>query len=165
LTDRREALIALLDSAGPRLLALLSRLTLREDVAEDLHQELFLKLGRSEGFFNATEREGYAVRAAINLAFDWRRQRKSKPPPEPLPDQIVGGESTPLEHLVNRERLEQLLDALHGLNATYREVFVMHHLQQESHKTIALHLGKTPHQVRALCHKAVQQLRQKLKED
>ena len=49
LPDGRDAL-SLLEAEGPRLYALLARITLREDVAEDLMQELFLKLNRSRPF-------------------------------------------------------------------------------------------------------------------
>ena len=35
----------------------------------------------------------------------------------------------------------------------------MRHIQQESYEAVADQLGKTPHQVRALCHKAIEQIR------
>ncbi len=42
--DRQKELLELLDKSGANLYALLTRLTLREDIAEELMQELFIKL-------------------------------------------------------------------------------------------------------------------------
>jgi DNA-directed RNA polymerase specialized sigma24 family protein len=42
--DDAKLLLKLLDEHGPKLDALLTRLTLRSDLAEDLLQDLFLKL-------------------------------------------------------------------------------------------------------------------------
>jgi outer membrane lipoprotein-sorting protein len=41
-------------------------------------QELFLKLQRSGGFFRARNSRAYVRRAAIHLAFDWRRGQKRR---------------------------------------------------------------------------------------
>ena len=68
-----EDLLGLLDASGPRLFRLLKRLTLREDVAEVLMQELFLALSRSPAFHRAKDPAAYAYRSAMHLAFAWRR--------------------------------------------------------------------------------------------
>ena len=73
--EKQHVLLELLQRSGARLHALLVRVTLREDVAEDLLQELFLRLDASAGFYEASSREAYAQTAAIRLAFDWRRAR------------------------------------------------------------------------------------------
>ena len=44
MSSRQKELLELLDKSGADLYALLTRLTLREDVAEELMQELFIKL-------------------------------------------------------------------------------------------------------------------------
>jgi len=50
LRDRQKELLELLDKSGANLYALLTRLTLREDVAEELMQELFIKLNNTSRF-------------------------------------------------------------------------------------------------------------------
>ena len=65
--DQTSTLLELLDASGGSLHALLTRLTLREDVAEDLMQELFIKLSNSNGLDRASQPVGYAYRSAINL--------------------------------------------------------------------------------------------------
>ena len=75
---RRRALNDLLDAHGERLYATLFRLTLRRDVASELLQELFVRLGSSAGFDQADDGVAYAWRAAINLAMEWRRRRRTQ---------------------------------------------------------------------------------------
>ncbi len=107
---------ALLDEHGGRLFALLYRLTLRSDVAEDLLQELFCRLSQSNGFQRAENPAAFAYRTATNLAFDWRRQRKRNPAANRINDEFVAPEGSPLSDLVRREDLERTLNAL----ANYR---------------------------------------------
>ena len=53
LSDQHRELLSLLKHSGARLFSLLVRLTLREDVAEDLMQDLFIRLSDSRGFREA----------------------------------------------------------------------------------------------------------------
>ena len=73
LKNRQKELLELLDRSGASLYALLTRLTLRGDVAEELMQELFIKLTKTSKLNSVKNWSDYAHRAAINLAFDWRR--------------------------------------------------------------------------------------------
>ena len=70
LKDQPGRLMQLLDERGEALYALLLRATLREDVAEDLLQDLFLRLEGSTGFAGADNTYAYARTAAVRLAFD-----------------------------------------------------------------------------------------------
>lgn len=161
MSDDRQVLLSLLESAGPRLHALLTRLTLREDVAEELLQDLFLGLSERNGFSEADNKEAYAFQVARHLAFDWRRRNRRRESTPLAADREVG-QASPLSALIDREQLEQVLDAANKLTALGREVFVMRFIQQQSYEIIATKLGKTPHQVRGLCHKAVKDIRRLL---
>ena len=162
LKDQTSTLLDLLDTAGGSLYALLTRLTLSQDVAEDLMQELFIKLSRSRGFARAGNQPAYARRAAMNLAFDWRRAQRRGPTTTALPAEPSAPGTSPLGKLVRDERLAQILDAAAKLGGLSRTAFVLRHVQQESYEVVADHLGKTPHQARALCHKAIEQIRSAL---
>lgn len=157
--DHTSALLELLESAGGSLHALLTRLTLHEDVAEDLMQELFIKLARSRGFAKADNKGAYARRSAIHLAFDWRRSRRHDSATTTMTAEPSAANPSPLSELIRDEQLGQILDAAGRLGKLCREAFVMRHIQQEPYEAVADQLGKTPHQVRALCHKAVAQIR------
>jgi RNA polymerase sigma-70 factor (ECF subfamily) len=151
-----HGLLTILDRHGAELHALLTRLTLRAGVAEDLLQELFLKLRCADGFARATDRTAYAFRAAIHLACDWRRARRHT---EHLRTEPPAAAASPLARLIDAEELEQVLDALPSLPESGRTVLVLRYLQHQEYAEIARRLGKTEHQVRGLCSKALGQLR------
>jgi len=159
LRSRQKELLELLDKSGADLFVLLTRLTLREDVAEELMQELFIKLNTSRGIGKVANWNAYARRSAINLAFDWRRSQKQKVLPLEQVSEPVSNEDSPLGKLVHSEEMQQTLDAIGRLKKASREVLVMRYLQQESYDNIAEQLGKTSHQVRALCSRAIRHLR------
>jgi RNA polymerase sigma-70 factor (ECF subfamily) len=153
-----------LDTCGPYLLRLLYRVTLREDVAEDLLQELFLKLQASDRFRSAANRAAYARGAALHLAFDWRRDQRRRPITAPPTDESVASDPSPLQRLIADEEIQCVLDLMAELPMSSAELLTMRYLQQDSYETIAQQLGKTAHQARALCHKALSQLRDLAKE-
>ena len=160
--QQTRRVLDLLDAIGPQLANLLARLTLRKDVAQELMQDLFLKLHRSEGFAKADNPQGYAYRAAVRLGLDWRRAQKSRPDPVPLQVDPPSQEGSPLAQLIQDEETERVLDALNQLDEPYRYAFVMRWIEQQPYEAIAAELGKTPHQVRGLCHWALKQLRGRL---
>lgn len=160
--EQLERLLEFLENSGPGLHAMLTRLILREDVAEDLMQELFIRLSKSKAFEKARNRGAYARRCAINLAFDWRqRSRPSHLPLAEVRDQ-ASNDNSPLRRLIHREEMERILEGVSRLRGISRESFVMRYIQQDSYEQIGQELGRQPHQVRALCSKAMSQLRKML---
>lgn len=69
-------LFELLEKSGWRVHRLLYKLTSKADVAEELMQELFVRLLRSQAFDSAPNQEAYLIRSAIHLAFDWRKSNQ-----------------------------------------------------------------------------------------
>jgi len=159
LTGRQKELLELLDKSGANLYALLTRLTLREDVAEELMQELFIKLDNKSRLDKVRNRYAYARKTAINLAFEWRRNRRLNRVGLDQISEPASNDSSPLNKLVRTEELEEILNAIGKLNKVHREAFVMRYIQQEPYDYIAGELGKTPHHVRALCSRALIRIR------
>jgi RNA polymerase sigma-70 factor (ECF subfamily) len=159
LMPNSDKLLELLDRSGPGLHALLTKLTLREDVAEDLMQDLFIKLAGSN-LDVVDNLDAYARTVAINLSFDWRRKKgvhlslDSEETPEPAAE-----EKGPLTNLVENEQIRKVYDAMERLNKTQRQIFVLRYIQQYSFERIAEETGKTPHHVRALCSRAMTKVR------
>ncbi len=137
---------------------LLARLTMREDVADDLLQELIVRLSQSDGFQRADDSFAYARRAAIHLAFDWRRQGKSRRKTGPLAEEPVVPAPNLLGKLVDHEDLEQVLAALEMLSPLSRNCLVLHYLEQLSYFEVADQLNVTQHQARAACHKGIRRI-------
>ena len=157
--NRQKELLELLERSGASLYALLTRLTLREDVAEELMQELFIKLNNSRRWDKVKDWNAYAHRAAVNLAFDWRRKQKKTVLPLEQIREPASGEGSALRELMRMEELQQTLNAIERLRRPARQALVMRYIQQESYDHIAERLGKTEHHVRAMCSRALSQLR------
>ncbi|MFQ6036815.1 MAG: RNA polymerase sigma factor, partial [Sedimentisphaerales bacterium] len=138
--ERQEELLELLDKSGASLYALLTRLTLREDVAEELMQELFIKLGNTKPNRIANW-AAYAHRAAINLAFDWRRRQKQAALSLDQIHEPASNYNSPLSKLINAEELQAILNAIAQLNKTSRQVLVMRYIQQQPYDDIAEQMG------------------------
>jgi RNA polymerase sigma factor (sigma-70 family) len=155
-----DGLLSLLEIHGAELHALFTRLTLRASAADDLLQELFLKLRASIGFAKARNRKAYLFKTAVNLAFDWRRGQR---PTESLQGELVVTADTPLDRLINAEEFEHVVAAMQSLPELGRQVIVLRYLQQKEYAEIAVLVGKTEHQVRALAAKALGQLQSKLR--
>ena len=155
-----KKLLELLDKSGASLHRLLTQLTLNEQTAEDLMQELFIKLGCSGHIENITDLDAYAYRSAVNLAFDWRRRNKRNTMSIEQVSEPASREVSPLDNTIQNEELEEILNAVGQLEGISREAFVMRHIEQQPYEAIAKVLGQDEHQARALCHKGLQRLRQ-----
>lgn len=154
-----QRLLEVFERSGPELYTLLTRLVLRKDVAEELMQELFVKLANFKGLDKVKNLAAYAHRTAVNMAFDWRKVRDKGPcrlddAPEPASALI-----SPLDKLSTNEEIEDVLCAISQLRGASREAFVMRYIQQQDYEYIAVEMGKTPHQVHALCFKALMHIR------
>jgi len=154
--DSKTRVLSLLDQQGRRLFGLLARLTLSQDAAEDLLQELALRLLASTGFRASEQPDRYAVRAAINLAFEWRRKRRTC---ELLVADPAGLTADPLQVLANAEELRDVLSALDDLSAVKRQIVVLRYLEGQAFDEVGAAVGKTAHQARALCGRALLALR------
>ncbi len=69
------------------------------------------------------------------------------------------GQPSPLATLEHREQFQRVLDAMAWLSAANRQLLTLHYIQQETYESLAREYGKTPHQIRGRCHKALDQLR------
>ncbi|MBM4102638.1 MAG: sigma-70 family RNA polymerase sigma factor [Planctomycetes bacterium] len=157
--EQQQKVLDFLDVSGARLHTLLTRLTLSEETAADLLQDLFLRLLNARGFEKAQDSYAYACRAAMNLAFEHRRKMKirfrslgDEDPPE---NKAPG----PAEKMIQAEEAKQLLDILSEMKPLEREVLVLRFLEQESYERIAGRIGKKEPHIRSLCSKAIARLR------
>ena len=161
--ERQKKILQLLDTSGSSLHRLLGRLTQRQDAVGDLLQELFLRLWNSKAFDNARDPTAYAYRAAINLAFEWRRLQQMECQSLEQDCRSMNNSSA-LEKMIQDEELQRVLDATSRLNDLARDVVVMRYIEQDSYEKIAEWLGKKPQHVRSVCAKAMAQLREFLKD-
>jgi len=151
-----------LDTCGERLHALLTRLTLSEDIVGDLMQELFIRLSQSKGLDRAKDPFAYAYRAAINLAFEWRRKQKRRI--QSLDQDCAAADNQPsaLGGMIRKEQLQKVLNATSKLSDLARDVVVLHYIEQESYEDIGRRLGKNHRHIRSVASKAMARIRELL---
>ncbi len=155
--NKQSLLLEFLKESGPRLHGMLLRLTLDDQVAEELMQELFMRLFEIKHLQRINNLQAYACRMAMNLAFD--RQRRKRPFLA-IPDDQTDHRIPPVDRrLIQAEECRTILDAAAALSGQIRECFVLHYIEQMDYAEIAGQMQKSQPQIRALCSKAIQRIR------
>ncbi|OGR76415.1 MAG: hypothetical protein A2X32_12530 [Elusimicrobia bacterium GWC2_64_44] len=152
----------------------LLRLTGRRDAAEDLFQEVFLKLVRNPGAYNEREKfKAWLFTVARNAAMDLFRREGvrgevplegdgDKPGPA---DFLASAEPGPAEAFYGKALGASIDAALAALSAEQREVFYLRHYSGLSFKEIAELLKVPIGTVLARMSRAAAQLRKRLEKD
>jgi RNA polymerase sigma-70 factor, ECF subfamily len=131
-----------------RLLRYLLYLTSNREMAEDLFQEVWMRVLVRGGQFNGQARfDTWLFTIARNLVIDQRRKKTMSSLDElfevgseddrPMSFEIVDGEPTPFDLLSNLEDRERIAAALMTLDTLYREVLVLRFHEELSLEEIA----------------------------
>lgn len=127
-----------------RLLSSISRFVGSHAAAEDLVQDTFLRLWeRRERLPEASQLQGYVVRTGRNLAIDFRRRQRIAPFVEGVEhlDFLTDNAPTPEDHLLARDRMRSLSEAIAALPPRAREVFIMARIDGMTYVEIGAKLG------------------------
>ena len=92
------------------------------------------------------------------------QERRTIDPPAELTPEPASHDPSPLARAIEAEQLEQVLDAAARLTKLRRDAFVLRFVHSATYEQVGQQLGRSPHQARALCHKAVDRLRKMLNE-
>ncbi|MGH8188102.1 MAG: RNA polymerase sigma factor [Steroidobacteraceae bacterium] len=118
--------------------------------AEDLAQEVYVRLLRIEKLDLIEEPQAYLYRVASNVASEWRmRACHSKPHSADELDTLVAA-TTPEALLDETDFARQLDAALRGMTPMIRTIIYLKLRDGMSHEEIARHLGITTRMVRRL---------------
>lgn len=129
-----------------------------EHEAEDLTQEVFLKLLRVLPRFNPCGRpfKSWALRVARNAALDHVRASRGSF------DELAAAAAAHMTEMVDLDRRSDLLDALRELPGEQRAVVVLRHLVGLSPDEVAGRIGRSCAAVHSLDHRARVSLRRDL---
>ena len=131
-----------------RLMRYLLYLTGNREQAEDLFQEVWMRVLVRGAQFNGKARfDTWLFTIARNLVIDQKRKRTMASLDEliegkgdddrPMAFEIADGEPTPFDRFANLEDRERLAAALLGMDAIYREVLVLRFYEELSLEEIA----------------------------
>lgn len=162
----------LVDHFRDRMLQFFHRLCWDRDRAEDLTQELFLKLMQGSRRYRPQGKlSTFVYRVATNLWIDHYRAMRPQPRLYSL-DQVVVGEGrdvavggpSPAEHAAEDEEREVLRRALESLTEPHRIVFELAVYQERPYAEISQLLGIPVGTIKSRMHNSVQVLKQLLGE-
>ncbi len=176
--QRRDptAFETLVEIYSPRLYGYFYRLSSRREDAEDLLQEVFVRVVRMIGRYEHDNRfDAWLFRIATNLVRDRvRRQRRSPgfetgtgEADEPgrleeVPDSQV---DRPDDALETAEQIDRLQRMLKRLPEAEREVILLRHFSQMSFKEVAEAMGTPLGTALARAHRGLAKLRQLMEDD
>jgi RNA polymerase sigma-70 factor (ECF subfamily) len=141
--DREAFIERLSQSYRQPLIAYFQRRVGARDEAEDLTQEVFLRLVRRRDVESIDNPEAFVFRTAINLLRD--RSRRVKTSVSHL-NELVHRQSalediSPERVLDSRQSLTSVLRALDELDERTRDVFILHRLEGLKHAELAALYG------------------------
>jgi RNA polymerase sigma-70 factor (ECF subfamily) len=140
------------------------RLTGNHDDAQDLVQEVLVRVQRGLATYQPGSMEGWLSRITTNAFLDEVRRRKRRPA-DPLPDEIDRlpvGNPAPDEALARESLPADIQAALLGLPEDYRVAVVLCDVVGMAYHEIAESVGVPVGTVRSRIHRGRSQLRQVL---
>lgn len=160
--DTKSDIAAWFDRYHDQLLRFLARgLSDRAD-AQDLAQEVFLRLLRVEDPDLIRHPRAYLYRVAVNVIQEWRLRNQRFPVKDDYDLEQEPDEADPVEEIEASERAERLNRAVAKLPARYRAVLMLRVNQGLTHKEVAEELEMTPRMVKRHLVKAYAKLRERL---
>jgi RNA polymerase sigma-70 factor (ECF subfamily) len=158
------------------MLSFMYRMARNSAIAEDLAQEVFLRVYRSRETYEPSAKfSTWLYRIATNLAVNHARDTRHERPEvqvsldEPdeesgatleLPDAALNAE----QQIMRRERLRAIRKKIEALPEQQRLAVIMHKYQQMDYKQIAEVLKKSESATKSLLFRAYETLREQLKE-
>jgi RNA polymerase sigma-70 factor, ECF subfamily len=147
------------------------RMVLNQAIAEELAQEVFLRVYRSRESYEPTAKfTTWLFRIATHLALNWIRDGKNEKGQESLDSELQEGIGRQVadrgwnveQVLVYRVRLKEVRDAIDLLPAKQRAAVLMHKYQEMEYSQIATALGCSESAVKSLLFRAYETLRSRL---
>jgi RNA polymerase sigma-70 factor (ECF subfamily) len=161
----------LLDRHRNSVVYFVYRMVQNQAVAEELAQEVFLRVYRSRTTYEPSAKfTTWLFRIATHLTLNWIRDHRSERAESSLDE--AAGESparefadrraTVEQELVRAARFEEIRNAIHNLPAKQRVAVLMHKYQDLEYAQIARTLGCSESAVKSLLFRAYETLRSRL---
>jgi RNA polymerase sigma factor (sigma-70 family) len=139
--------------------------------ADDLLQELFLKLSRFEPAEEVRDPVSYLFRTALNLARDSRRERQRAGSRDAVwadsrhtmfGSETIDDSPSAEDAVTAKQRVAAVHKAMNELSIQCRRVFTLHKLEGLSHQQVAERLGVSRSTVEKHMHTALKHLIERL---
>jgi RNA polymerase sigma-70 factor (ECF subfamily) len=175
--DDNEAFAELVELYHHRLVAVMHHLVASAEEAEDLAQEVFLRVYRGRKKYRPRAKfSTWLFTIANNLAINALRNRQRKPVvplnlrdsgplgPRPAEQLVKDRGKMPMQHMQQQELVRLIQTALEGLNERQRVAVVLNKFEDMNYAEIAEIMGLTTKGVKSLLSRARDNLRLALKD-
>lgn len=160
-----EAMEALYDRFNRPLFNLIYRYTSNREVAEDLLQDVFIKIFTKLPALRNTETfVGWMYRIAVNTCFGYLRETRGLVKRTIALDDVKRGVGEDSGQSSDRFLKKALDDAIQSLPGRMRTIFLLHEVQGFKHEEIAPMLGCSVGTSKSQLFKARMKIRQRLEE-
>jgi len=173
--DEPGAFEQLVETYQHRLVAIIHHLVSNTEEAEDLAQEVFLRVYRSRKKYRPRSKfSTWLFTIANNLALNSLRARQRKPAvslnlsdsgplgPRPAEQLVQDRNNGPMQHVQQQELAAIIRQALEGLNERQRMAVVLNKFEDMGYAEIAEVMGLTAKAIKSLLSRARENLRQAL---
>ncbi len=150
---------------GARIFNFLARMAGRRDLAEDLYQEMWIKLAvHASRLDPETDLGAWLYTVARNLARSEKRAAKVRPEGAPMPEEAAAPGPSPYEWAAATETEGCLERALQDLPPPFREVLLLVVVEGLEHDRAAAILDLSPEALRQRLARARAKLAERLSE-
>jgi RNA polymerase sigma-70 factor (ECF subfamily) len=147
------------------------RMVSNQAIAEELAQEVFLRVYRSRASYEPTAKfTTWLFRIATHLALNWIRDRRNEkgqeslddPIEEGVPRQVADRDLTVEQCMIRQAKMREIRQAIDTLPAKQKAAVLMHKYQELEYSQIAGVLGCSESAVKSLLFRAYESLRSRL---
>ncbi|HWZ83016.1 MAG TPA: sigma-70 family RNA polymerase sigma factor [Terriglobales bacterium] len=175
-TGDESAFTFLVQKYQRQMVGFMYRMCHNPATAEELAQEVFLRVYRSRESYEASAKFNtwlyrIATNLAVNHARDTRHERAENTVRLDEPDQdtsatpdLADGSLTAEQQMLHRERLAVIRDKVQALPERQRMAVIMHKYQQMDYREISEVLKLSESATKSLLYRAYETLREQLKE-
>ncbi len=165
------AFAQILDRHRNPMVGFMYRMVLNQGVAEELAQEVFLRVYRARSSYEPTAKcTTWMFRIATHLALNWLRDHRNEKNRESLDEDVVEGVSRQVsdrapnveQRLLADSRLNEVRRAVESLPDKQRAAVLMHKYQELNYSQIARTLECSESAVKSLLFRAYERLRNRL---
>lgn len=142
------------------------RRTLSREDAEDLSQEVFLRLLGTASPPQIGSLRGYVFQVANSVFIDWLRRSKARAAGahDDISERLADDSASCERSMLARERLDRVVERLGELPEKTRTILVMRRLDEEKNAAIANRLGVSLSTVEKHIHQGTAHLKDRLDE-